>query len=309
MSSVSTVTITGTGFNKLVHPLSHLEGTPYTEHLQMVIEALRGVTRLETSVPVSTTPPTPEWERFMVLHAEHIHGQHLETHGSIELGDPVIVNTIQEHADLMGHILRKHYTPPDPTMFSPPFSPATPEHILREHVLPDFHRHTTQGNRNCVGTSCEHRAVLGTYRKKADDGYDKPYNLQFMLKVPGLRVQKRAVRVFPPNAHLVLRHGSDLSFEVINRLQLVETEYMNTIVLTYWVHLPLPGTANPVKWTFGTGYVGDTFPRAIPSLLNNLQQLMKNPDAHSPETTRALITNEDTMYALMPPTATINTMS
>ena len=290
----------GSQFKALVAPLQHLTGYAYTQHLAHVVERLGQTTREERHHPHPTDSPpsdSTDFQEFCQDFGDQLLGSHLLSHGQ-EL-TATTLSVLRQHSSQLDNCLSKSDRCPPPK------------------ILHDFIESMVSTPLTVTGGEFQVvRGDVGGYRKAATPGYDKPYNLRLISTVPGMSCPKRAVRVSPENARLTWRHGTraigcnDMALEVVDTDLVVDLEYHNTVVITYWVYFPLEGgNSKQPFWTFGTGYVGDTFPREKPSLIALLSDVMKSPCAHlknSPHSMERIqglvgeLMDDELMYALQP---------
>lgn len=302
--------MTASAFSELVAPLGNLVGLPYYMEFQKILVLLSKISTPESHMTPESV--SSEWEQFAEKYHDQILGQHITSHAA-ELGDPHIIRILEQHTETFSAHIE--------TYFNGKVSshPSVSGHITTHNQYGTKETYTPHP---CQVTNSSLEAILvtqltfacrymltadiGSYQKAGLEGYQKPFNIRYILKVRGLRRQKRAVLVGQEDAKLVRRHGGggDLAFEVTPGATLLETSYHDTIVVTYWVHIPLPETDARVKWTFGTAYVSDTFPYSQQSLLNKLNTFLKKPESINqtePSVIKNLVSKLKRVHALLPP--------
>ena len=290
-------------FLETVATLANLNGECY---LQAITDILEDVTKQETvSTPVSLTP---EWKQFTERWGEKMNGRHILGHAA-ELDDPLILDLLDKHTQTFEAHIATYFNGQEPTHYS-----VTGPIMAGSQfgVGKNFTTHPTKvskydldsvlvGHLRLICPQLK-KADIGDYRKPALEGYHKPFNVRYILKVNAFKRQKRAVLVGQDDAELVRRHSDgDFAFQVLPNAKLLETSFHNTIVVTYWVYIPLMSTSQEVKWTFGTAYVSDTFPHSKPSLINQLNGVLN--EQTNPDELKKLINKDKdkTVYALLPP--------
>ena len=241
-------------------------------------------------------------------------GGHILGHAA-ELGDPRIMEVLGNHTDTFEAHIQTYFNGQEPDHYSVkgPMMAGNSRGVGQNYTS-----HPTQVGRSGLdAVLVKHldlicpqlkEADISDYQKGAEEGYQKPFSIRYIIKVNGFKKQKRAVRVPLEQAELVRRHVSaanegDLAFQVRQGTVVPEPIYHNTIVVTHWVHIPLVRD-KMVKWTFGTAYVSDNFPHHKPTILNRLNGLLKRPETVSqvtPADLTPLIDGGGLVYALLPP--------